>query len=1171
MIQSKILDNIKDKEIIEEDEYEIRFGRFKYGKFDNNIKYIGWLRLYNFLSKKLGKPENEKTTVSYYDDGIRRISKVSNGKEEREYQNKKTIEKEDIVKYGIRVAYNKETKSEDPKTKEKGERIRDRLTWKENFYTIDLTIVHENYGGKVNKKYEVEIEIKGKGDIISITEEIYKKLYDTKIVYNIDQTNSISNEMNNTLGKYTRDVLVDSRPIKWNDLVYGGIVGNKSIVNKNVLVNAESGGTRYAVTHKADGMRKLLYVRSVNNGTELWLIMPNDEYNYVGHSHKKLKQCLIDGEYVNDNIYLAFDTLLYDNKDARSLSYTSRVDIAKTVTGFIKKSFLNLEIDFRVKEYAVLEDTESYYKHVSSFLDKRKELDYGEDGLMFIPVDVIYNPESQKLYPNQRFLTKTPDVCKWKPREDITIDFSIKWEHDGIHLYSYDDTKKINVEFEGDYKFKFLHKYIDQNSELTKDLESGTIVEYEWKNNKMSPRRLRLDKLSPNKLSTAVSNWIDIQDPITEKDMLGISMKLVYKYHNRIKRALYSTIEKSNILDIGSGRGGDVDKWRLLGDGENVGYVVAVEPNPENETFLRKRINDIGNPNKHTVVPLGGEKTVEITDTVSKHIPGKKVDAITLMLSMSFFWSSTHHLDALVNTIVHNLKPGGKILFLTIDGDTVEEYFEPKFGGSKIKDLQIADAVMHLYEKNKDTRKGRALRFILNDTIVGDQHEFLVKLSDLTIRLNKYGFSLMEIHKADKQLLLPKDKQLYTSMYSYGYYQNTNKKLLSSLPKPINIEILNIEVERETTGKFIRKITTQNTKRTVHKIPKQLKKDDNIKMLSVIYTDSKNNVLSGKAIGDDLYDPLVSKNYPNLVRISCIGDSSCFVHAILKGISKDYQNNNTAIYRHKIAEKIRYNIGSMVELIDPHYNNVTYWESTSNGGLLSIYLNQLIYGDMGMDVDYSMEGIKQLLQTQTYLGDEVCQLFVDFLGADIHIFQGKEDDTIHVKCATNKNNNYAVCIVGNTYHYELIGTINDGKITTLFDKRNISDEFVQFLLFKSKQYQLDDDYNPDIKFITSMLDTYSANNILNIPDNLYNLEKTNPVFYLRYSNLRDSLFNYYENIIIDQYSSVIDKVISKISEINNVIADFYKNSNLKDKDKFQTYLLTELIKTGDVPYYLDKI
>ena len=67
------------------------------------------------------------------------------------------------------------------------------------------------------------------------------------------------------------------------------------------------------------------------------------------------------------------------------------------------------------------------------------------------------------------------------------------------------------------------------------------------------------------------------------------------------------------------------------------------------------------------VVPTGGEDFVTISNAVKEFIPGGKVDAVSLMLSLSFFWQSNETLNSLVNTIISVLKPGGKIIFLTIN------------------------------------------------------------------------------------------------------------------------------------------------------------------------------------------------------------------------------------------------------------------------------------------------------------------------------------------------------------------------------------------------------------------------------------------------------------------------------------------------------------------------
>ncbi|GAG79847.1 unnamed protein product, partial [marine sediment metagenome] len=126
------------------------------------------------------------------------------------------------------------------------------------------------------------------------------------------------------------------------------------------------------------------------------------------------------------------------------------------------------------------------------------------------------------------------------------------------------------------------------------------------------------------------------------------------------------------LLDIGSGRGGDVSKWR------NYSKIVAVEPNPEHIVELQRRIALNGMSDRVLIVNTGGEDIVTIHNAV-RHFIGGRVDVVSMMLSMSFFWRSQSMVNRLVNTIISNIKPDGKMIFLTIDGDLVEQTFEPAF------------------------------------------------------------------------------------------------------------------------------------------------------------------------------------------------------------------------------------------------------------------------------------------------------------------------------------------------------------------------------------------------------------------------------------------------------------------------------------------------------------
>ncbi|GAG94211.1 unnamed protein product, partial [marine sediment metagenome] len=170
----------------------------------------------------------------------------------------------------------------------------------------------------------------------------------------------------------------------------------------------------------------------------------------------------------------------------------------------------------------------------------------------------------------------------------------------------------------------------------------------------------------------------------------GRNFTLMRKYHNRIKRQLFKTVSGQRyLLDIGSGRGGDVSKWR------NFDKIVAVEPNGDHIVELERRLELWGLRDRVEIVQTGGEDTKKITAAVKRFV-GQRVHIISMMLSMTFFWKNKKRLQKLVETIDTNLDDHGTILFMVMDGDTVEEVFDPYFLSFKTRKL-----VFHQTEEDK--------------------------------------------------------------------------------------------------------------------------------------------------------------------------------------------------------------------------------------------------------------------------------------------------------------------------------------------------------------------------------------------------------------------------------------------------------------------------------------
>jgi len=1118
-------------------ELEAKFGHYSGKGFNSNVPYVHYERLLNLLRERVGREITEESQVAQTDN-IRRVITVPIGDQPEIilWQRKRRIRDFEFNEHDIRVSINKEetlNPDEIPKSftpTVTRDRTRHTFMMADGVIQVDLTEVMMRSEDKIIRpRYEVEAEFLGTPDQLHIFEQhigiIFRLLRGTNIIYTNTVKNRLVQDVNRVLGgtrhdTIDKDVLVEARNIKRRDLVWGGIVGNPT--------------TKYMVTYKADGLRKILIIHS----TGIWLVYPPFEFNLVldlSLNVPNLPQLLqgfngtiFDGELVLpkgekqvSHWYLAFDCLAFQGKAGiQNDPYPKRQQIVQAISGVMKTPILTID----TKRTELINTPEDFFNLVPDFLSKRDALEFKEDGLIFFPANTVYNPHSEKYELYERSLTRVPDTCKFKEGLDITIDFSLRWMENGLlDLYVFDKKSKQEVPFRGDLINPITPDMIDYTNELIRNKPSGLVVEFEYVAGLFQPRRIRYDKSGPNKLDIALDDWEDIRHPITQDDIEGNTLMMTTAYHNRIKKGLYGVLPRgANILDIGSGRGGDVPKWISLATktkGQPIpgtGLVVAVEPNEDNREELISRINAFGMNDRVEIVPTGGEDTIAITDTVRRFIPGGKVDAVTLMLSMSFFWASDSHLDALVNTIVTNLKPGGMVIFLTINGDVVEQIFEPSLGGEWSTDKRIVTADLHLYPKEnryyeQPTRGlyGRSLDFFLPDTIVGQQREYLVHIADFTSRLSQYGINLHELHRAEGEKLLSKENMLFSSMYSYGYYVNDDKSALEqyerTTPAPINTPLpvipqiipqtiispdikMNLPSPSPDTNiidmtlapispriqpniilsppksperpqiaiipspTVIPQLTIptivptlaiptipplSNTPITIPIIsnPERNVEQNQLDWLAVSYAGRGGRVLKGPAINDDTYAPLTCTWYDNLVRIATIGDGSCFIHAVLKGFFREYQDNRDAAYRLNIAAQIRRDLAITLGLENPQYPGHTYWETSARGSFPRMVMQQINDEELigVLRVDYSLSGLQRLFNSTSQLGDEVYTFVSDALGVDIYILRATRQDLYpHYHTRRPGNDRPGVVVIGNMYHYEVLAVDTPNGFQTVF-------------------------------------------------------------------------------------------------------------------------------------------
>jgi hypothetical protein len=383
------------------------------------------------------------------------------------------------------------------------------------------------------------------------------------------------------------------------------------------------------------------------------------------------------------------------------------------------------EIKNLLKEIQIPKDAiKIFIKKIGTFLRESEEIVEKTDGIILQPYIWYCNKYT----------------FKWKPPSQLTIDFYLQpMTHENIkdrqieyypemHYYytmvggSIDKNKKIDMSiFTGDYNHPYAG-YIMLERDTIKEEGGepidGRIVECEWRKyedgeSDFVPLRIREDRTRPNDYDpTAISVWQDINNPITQDTIEGRNLKIMRKYHNEVKSELLAKnfAPGATILDIGSGRGGDIHKWRALGFKK----VYAMEPDTgaNIEAFKSRLEQDKENKKRKDItkgIPFtypdveilnyGSQKTRKIHKQLKKD--RSVLDGIVAFFSLTFFPKNEKMYKSLLNTI--DLIPvGGKFVGIVLSGERVKSLFNSTKINDYIKDYTEGQFLLKGYSSEND-------------------------------------------------------------------------------------------------------------------------------------------------------------------------------------------------------------------------------------------------------------------------------------------------------------------------------------------------------------------------------------------------------------------------------------------------------------------------------------
>lgn len=650
-----------------------------------------------------------------------------------------------------------------------------------DFYGVqfDLTIVREtkekfDHKSKTSRlctdlKYEVEIERKATIEpsvfekAIEMVTSVIQHAFDRSQLLTMPQRELTIQEHNKLFQKdeHSRD----SDFCKDKNYDPGSFYLRSNYWNKpeNIkvddMLNPEN---KFSITLKVDGVRRFLFVA---RGGIFSCSPPRDMWK-IGGAVPELTGTLLDTEAYIDNsgqtTYYVFDILFFRGQDVRGEYFSDdvhkgrpgRLSILKDVCPKLK--FFKGEIAQPKNFYS----GPNFYENVGKAFEEAAILE--EQG---VRLDGLI-AQSHVWYKN--FFTR-----KWKPSDMLTTDFKFAKVAGSEEDFLLQVKTPTGYEaFSGSRRNPFKGQPIvslpdgilegieNSGGLILNPPANGIVVECRWdsENEVFVPVRYRDDKEEPNFIKVAADVWDDIVDPISKEDIAGESLFAMRRFHNLIKKHfLIKEFKKGDvIMDWGSGRGGDIAKWKEIG----IDTVFVVEPNETNFTEFERRLNSMQEDWKGQgpkVVPIeekpgqdeyslvGAENTKVILKTIGS---GNLLDGIVSFFSLTFFGRDKEMFDKMIETIDKTLPVGGKFLGIVMDGDRVQKLLEQDEEAAEGESLMFdcpAFKITQLsaFDPGKVKKDRNEIEITIKEaTSMVDQNEWLFYFSALKTSLEKIGFEL---------------------------------------------------------------------------------------------------------------------------------------------------------------------------------------------------------------------------------------------------------------------------------------------------------------------------------------------------------------------------------------------------------------------------------------------
>jgi mRNA (guanine-N7-)-methyltransferase len=233
-------------------------------------------------------------------------------------------------------------------------------------------------------------------------------------------------------------------------------------------------------------------------------------------------------------------------------------------------------------------------------------------------------------------------------------------------------------------------------------------------------------------------------------------------FHNWVKRKLLDKycINNSSLLDLSTGRGGDIDKWITNNLKRVEGY--DIDPEAIKEATVRR-------DERQKELEFSGCRIEFLILDLSKDIiPSREVkfDIVTSMFAFHYMFDTEQSLNNILTSIDNNLRIGGFFIGCLFDNQALQNLLT---SGFKSEHFRIVKK-----DPNCEEFYGNKIRVFIGETVLDKPtEEYIVNFNELTVLIESRGYKLIET-------------QMFNNMYNtwtqYGDFRmNEDQMTLSFL------------------------------------------------------------------------------------------------------------------------------------------------------------------------------------------------------------------------------------------------------------------------------------------------------------------------------------------------------------------------------------------------------